>query len=129
MLQSVTDGCCYATEVNDLSQDISRNGVHAVYFQPVQPAAVSFVVYPVVEGTHQQEAKSAGKKRHAACPQPFDDGPLQAPYQREGYQGYAIISKVCTTFRRLSLPAFIIFPAKAPSITVAPKVRLLQIQV
>ena len=40
-----------------------------------------------------------------------------------------IISKVCTTFRRLSLPAFIIFPAKAPSITVAPKVRLLQIQV
>ena len=89
MLQSVTDGCCYATEVNDLSQDISRNGVHAVYFQPVQPAAVSFVVYPVVEGTHQQEAKSAGKKRHAACPQPFDDGHLQAPYQREGYQGYA----------------------------------------
>lgn len=98
-------------------------------FNQFSPAAVSFVVYPVVEGTHQQEAKSAGKSVMLLVHNRLMMGICRLHISEKAIRDMPIISKVCTTFRRLSLPAFIIFPAKAPSITVAPKVRLLQIQV
>ena len=64
------------------------------------------VVYPVVEGTHQQEAKSAGKK--ASCC--LSTNRLMMGICRlhisEAIRDMPIISKVCTTFPAIILAFF-----------------------
>ena len=78
-----------AAEIHHLAYHVGRDGVHAIYLEPIQPSAVPFHVYPPVEEPHQQEAQAAREERHAACPYSLDDWHFQAPQQACCHQRHA----------------------------------------
>lgn len=68
-----------AAEVDDFAENVGRDGVHAVDFQPFESAVVAAHVNPPVEQCHQQEAPAAGVERHASGPEAFDYWLMESP--------------------------------------------------
>ena len=76
----------YGSEADYFSENISRYGIHSVYFQPLEAATVAFAVYPVIEKSHQDETVAARKQRHASCPYTFDDRRFKTPDKRNTHK-------------------------------------------
>ena len=90
-------------EVDHLAKHIGHDGVHTVYLQPLQSAAVPFHVNPPIKQGECQEAKAAREERHAAGPNTFDDRHVQVPQESGHGQAQSHIHQSHGSLGRLCL--------------------------